>query len=552
MRSADIRAWAVIVAVSVVVLWPMLMHGYPANSYDVNFHHLYAEEFAREIRAGNLFPRWLSGLNDSLGAPIFYFYGPLPYWLTSAVALLTGADHGLFLLGGATFFMVAGSGLAAFVWLRLWLPRGVAVAGACIYVALPYHILIDIWTRGAFAETAAYLWLPLIFRGVEDIRAGRRSGVALLALSLALLVVTHLITALLTCMVLGAYVLLRLRTVRTLLLAILGGATGLALAAAYLLPMLALRHAITLDVGFLDDWAFLLDAWVKGYKPDRAIWTAMNLVVAAQILAIAGLTTSLFLLRRRAEVASIGLLWGGLTLVVLFFTTIWSAPLWRLLPLLQNVQYPSRLLVLADLGTATCAAVLLEILRRRFPVSRFLPVAAVLGAALLGVMQAVPALVFANFDASRKPWDLIDTVRSNYATFRPVQSFNRLPFDEDLSRRASVSRAEVVGAPGRAEVEAWATGTILLRAELPQAATIRVAQLYFPTWSATAGTTQLQVSPSPEMGLVDIAVPEGATRILLSIAPHWSERIGTAVSALALLGWLGLLAWAARGARGPR
>ena len=48
-------------------------------------------------------------------------------------------------------------------------PARVALWGALAYMAAPYHLLVDHYIRGAFAEGAAYALLPLVMLGIRQI-----------------------------------------------------------------------------------------------------------------------------------------------------------------------------------------------------------------------------------------------------------------------------------------------------------------------------------------------------------------------------------------------
>jgi uncharacterized membrane protein len=93
-------ARAVIAPVAIVVsgllyCWPLVRYGYPADTDDARWHVVYAEQFLRELSGGVIYPRWLSGMDDGLGSPTFYFYPPLSYYLTSLLASVTGDRNGL-------------------------------------------------------------------------------------------------------------------------------------------------------------------------------------------------------------------------------------------------------------------------------------------------------------------------------------------------------------------------------------------------------------------------------------------------------------------------
>ena len=71
-------------------------------------------------------------------------------------------------------------------------PPGRALAASLLYLALPYHVAMDLYARFALAEFWAFAWAPLILLGQDLAHRGRPQGLPLLILGLALLAFSHL------------------------------------------------------------------------------------------------------------------------------------------------------------------------------------------------------------------------------------------------------------------------------------------------------------------------------------------------------------------------
>lgn len=542
-RSRRLAAPLLVVLAALACSWPLAWRGYPWNTDDVHFHAIYAGQFLHEMLAGVLYPRWLAGMNNGLGAPIFFFYGPVPYWLTSLAGLLTGARDGFALLGTTAAAVLIASGLSAYAWLRGFVACWPAAVGAALYVALPYHLAIDLWTRSAFAEFCAYLWTPLLFLSIERMRAGRVAGVLLFAPAFALLVATHIITAMLVSGVAVAYMLLRFRSVAAYARAAAGFALGAALSAAYLGPALGLRSEVTIPVGELPLQMFMLSGQMPSYR--LGLWRVLNLLVAGEIAAAALLLAASAALLRDAG-RQLGLVWGGLTLLALLGTTVLSAPAWRALPVLQNAQFPFRLNTVADLGFATLAA----LLAARFLAGARRPdwaAAAWLGGmAMAGAAQVIVPLVRGNFDHAGARWPAVFAVQGDARMFRPLPSLRKLPVDQSPPSTAVVPRMQVVAGQATATPVAEAPRRFTYAVDAAGPATLRLGQLYFAGWRASAGGMLLPVRPSAEMGLVEFDVPPGRYDLTLELGRGTLERAGLAASAAAALAWLGAAAFAWR------
>src|SRR6476659_2050022 len=50
---------------------------------DIFFHYTLIHCFVTQLWQGDLYPRWCMDANAGLGAPVFIFYYPLAYYITS-------------------------------------------------------------------------------------------------------------------------------------------------------------------------------------------------------------------------------------------------------------------------------------------------------------------------------------------------------------------------------------------------------------------------------------------------------------------------------------
>jgi hypothetical protein len=165
---------------------------------DSPFLLIRAYELAENLRAGVFPARWMPDATYGLGYPFFNFYASLPFYV-AALLNVAGVDLMVAIKLTQTLGMVA-AGLAMWVFARRMLsPWGSALA-ACAYVLAPFH-LVNVYVRGdSLSEFWAFVWYPLILWAVHGtIAGGRRTTAAhgVLALSLAGLVLTHNVSAVL-------------------------------------------------------------------------------------------------------------------------------------------------------------------------------------------------------------------------------------------------------------------------------------------------------------------------------------------------------------------
>ncbi len=196
-----------IAAAGIVLALPVLILGIPIFSDDGVTHAMWYSRFSEQLWSGDLYPRWLMNMNGGLGSPVFFYNPPVPFFLTSLLRPLFANDpQGWHQVGVSCAIALVASGISAYFWLKEISDPKSAIVAAVLFMAMPYH-LADLYMRGAMAELWAFVWLPLILFFTYRIARGRWFACAGLAVSYALLVMTHLPTTLIFSVVPIGYVL---------------------------------------------------------------------------------------------------------------------------------------------------------------------------------------------------------------------------------------------------------------------------------------------------------------------------------------------------------
>jgi hypothetical protein len=279
-----------------------------------------------------LYPRWLPLANGGAGSPAFYFYPPLAFYVSGLLGLVMSTYWSII----ATFAIaLILSGYAMLAWLR---EARHPMFGSLLFMAAPYHVL-DFYGRGAQAEFFAIALLPPVALGLRRAGEGRP---ALLAFAYAGLILAHLPLALLTSVFLILPYFAWRREVRPYVLPL---ALGIAMAAIYLLPALALseyRHSELL-------WAdpqFQARNWSLIF-PRAGPVEGMRKVFTAILLASLVPISVLWFARQRIS--------AGYAAVCCVISAGIVPAIWAL-PLLRDVQFPFRMLPLIEFAIATGAA----------------------------------------------------------------------------------------------------------------------------------------------------------------------------------------------------
>lgn len=192
-QRINIIAILVIFSVGLILILPTIAYGV-FDAHDTLVHLNWANYFSQQLWAGELYPRWLPEMNSGLGSPTFFFYPPIPYYFTSLFYPFRFGNPSIWspLVLSSTLALIL-SGFTAYLWLKNITNQKAALIGSIIYMILPYHWAIDFYWRFAFSEYWAFVWIPLVLYYTKKIVCRHKFAVLGLAISYALLSMTHLL-----------------------------------------------------------------------------------------------------------------------------------------------------------------------------------------------------------------------------------------------------------------------------------------------------------------------------------------------------------------------
>ena len=528
---------------ALVVMAPALVMGVGRSDSGL-YNLVWASQFAAAWPA-DPYPRWLPDSFGGRGSPVFLFYPPIAFLMDAALNALTlGTIATRWRLAVDAWLLLWLSGVTMDFWLGRRVTAGVALAAGAALILAPYHLLDQYW-RGALAEFAAIAVLPLVLMGTEAAARSWR-GVPWLGAGLALLIATHLPSAVLACVTVVPAVLwgsvpswhraaVAIVTVR----AAVGGVLGFALASAYVAPALLLQDSVSFDL-----------LWRTYYLPipwlltSFVVWPSLRLMSVVASLSVANLVGAIAVLAAWDGKTEPGTGLARALAAASIFAVLMLAGLipyvWDI-PLLAKVQFPWRLLGAVEV--ATIGALALSAARHPARSQRRVLLA-------MAVLSA-PGVAIIATQAGGEVWTTsawAQDVRSIEAAGTP-DTAEYLPrgvprevaraFSETESPAMPPARA-VMCLPETTRCERDRDGSIVLEAAFPT--TVTVQTFYFPGWGArTEGGGFVAARPAPPNQVLAFDLPAGTTRFRTERVATGVERMGGTISTVALvvtLAWL--------------
>lgn len=541
LNKANAARVIAIIAAAMVLSLPIIVLGLP-DAHDVALNLVWSQEFAKQVLGGDLYPRWLSGINAGAGSPTFYFYGPFPFYVYTLTALLYPWPTVSIGLAVTETLIFAASGLALFFLLRKDLSPAAACAAAVVYLLLPYHLEVDLWRRQAFAEFTAYFWIPLILLSARQVVTNGTST-GWLAITYAGLVYTHAPTTLLFSPFLLVYAAIyspRDARFSGLLRFSISIMLALGLAAPYLIPALTTQDMITPERWWTLSYSYTQWLFLDGrpeYNPEfgQHLFDLLILTTgAAFVFRTTALKCPNASVRPLSRFAMISIL------VPWIFMSPISLPVWDILPTLQKVQFPWRLAVMIDMATAALAGLAAHCLLNRRTAWRPLAFAvAVLVLACTYLLHA-ESRVFLSHDVESGHVDTDVAWKVRYrrgaAEYLPHWANPNVRQEEVLAQLQRERFVVYDQDSGNIDVLKQRSDEILLRANLTLPTALTVRQYYYPTWDVRIdGGESTETNPSDGVGLLQFIVPAGEHFVRITLIPLQSEQVGKLLAGIATI-----------------
>jgi hypothetical protein len=542
------RGWAAGAAASLVavaLLFAPLSQGIP-KAFDLRDHLGATFQVLKSLKSGDLYPRWLSDFHGGFGEPTLLYYPPGLYLVSAPLSALLGGDvlAGLYL--ALALFAFAGC-LGAFAFVRRKFGLAAGMLAALVYGLVPFRVF-EVYGSGLYSSFAAWSLLPWMLLCLEDCVEERgegasRPGVAAWPALVAAMTLTNLPAVVLLLYLTAFWLAVRALAAKRLtgaLRVLTLASWGAAMAAVHVVPALLEMPAVQILGEELYRGNFLFQGRGSGMTEGvRLTFDRMGLLpglaLAVSLFAL-GMTRAPADLEAARERREFTLLVGLFGCASLFFATGAARWAWELLPVLQKVNLPWRLLEPLSASAACAAAAAAALLWQPGSGPRLRRLA---GAGLLCAVAIFGAAFDASLTAANGKMSAADC-RAAIPQFARKEAYFLPKGARHASEMADTPPLACDQPCGVAVVEhAPSRRRIRVAAQTPVHLAVRT--YYFPGWTARlldGAAEPLPIGAEPGTGRIVVEVPPGDHLIELRFGSTPPRLVGGTLSVLALGAWV--------------
>lgn len=537
------RDAGILVIAACAVTLPIFVFGIPSGN-DLPEHYRFANAFKDSIANGDLIPSWSFAVNHGFGDVGVRFYPPLTYYLLASAEFFTGSwYYGSKLVFLLLFFL---GGLGIYLWTREYFDRVSSLTAGIAYMALPYHVN-QLFNAFLFAEFVAAAIVPFAFYSAA--RLAREPGTITtiyFGLSVAVIVLTHIPTTIISVIGLAVYVSVLLvigKNRRAMIGYVAGLFIVLFLTSFYWIRVVSeiayVKHAGqsfgSADFDFRNN--FLLSYFLNEGPEywDRSLWFGDAMLSLTLMVAASGfyLTNR----NRNDSIRSIILPPFLVLCVAVFFATPLSYPVWANLPGVSAIQFPFRWVSLATIATAFMVAAgfrpTLDLLRSAHrPIGMIAAGSLVLAVAfsIFQVMRPARYSEKAVFETQVSSFRTRESCECWWPIWAKKEAFeNKVPF-------SSMDR-KLINMTGTPSDRTYSISD-------GPAGPARFALFYYPYWRASIEGVDRKIHPAAD-GTIEIQLPENALDVRLYFQEPSLYLFARFASLFTFIVLIGICGWVA-------
>lgn len=354
------------------------------STHDGISHVVRFAKFYQSFIEGNIIPSWIDGVAFNLGSPVLLFNSYLPYYAALVFKLLGFSfDFSIEIIFALSLIF---SGVAFYYFAKDLFGEVAGITGAILYVWAPYRFL-DIYVRGAYPESFAFIFPPLIFLSIKRfLEEKSKTWLVLSIFSITGLILSHNPMTVMfggLGFIYGIYLALMNRDFRGIFRIITIFILAFLVCSFYLLPAFFEKQYTNLDklnadasyyVNFISLNQLIYSRWGWGpLESDSPMSLQLGFGQWVSIILSALIIGGIFLNKKIHYLQATVLFFLICFLVILFFTQDISVWFWENLGILSFILYPWRLIALLTFIAAIAASfVVFSSQRFKYPLLLFL------------------------------------------------------------------------------------------------------------------------------------------------------------------------------------
>lgn len=508
---------------------------------DYAFHVTRLQSASKAWSNGQIVPQVDPDELGGFGYAYNLFYGPLITYVVAGLQAIFQVWPVAINL--ALVLCLIGAGMTmCYVMSKISGNKVIAVLSAVFLMAAPYT-LNNLYARMALGEVVALVAAPILLLGLWQLLKGEKHAARSIALSAALLVLSHSLSAMLMAIVAALFVIFNIRRIlnwENVWRMVLGVAVALGLSAFFTLPLIEAKMVGTYGV-FDEGYADIYFGANPRSMNDHRLWPQQLMVmdlngktnddglggefgVTLGVVAIIGLMGFWFVRKQIEDKGQRRFVTSLYVIAVLALLLALPVVNWYYMPgILWQMQFPWRALMVTTLLLAVVSAYVLYELIRGLAKERQKVAAVALG--MLAIYMVMPMILpredrhLAGVEEVKK-----DPVTIGWeAEYAPMQILCSPEVEEDTKQGYACSLTRI-----REKLKEWGEKLKVIsgKAKLgevkrdglkidfkiksgDEASEVELPLIWYPGYTAEIDGERLEVKASEEYGMVLVTVPEG-------------------------------------------
>jgi len=505
---------------------------------DAYFHRVFIHCFSQQFWQGDIYPRWSMDVNAGLGAPIFIFYPPLPYFITALLYPLKYLGASPYVIYEIGIFLATLTGaFACYSWLKDIVSPSRAFIATTFFLFVPYRMEV-MFFRADYAELWAISWLPLLFKYLRLAAKEERKAMTPMAIVFALLLLSHPQCALAA--IIGSWLYMVIVSGKSWRRPMLNYAMsllwGISMAAFYLIP-----------AAYYSRFVLPVSNWSVGYLDmdhikRQFIWVLIPLNI---------LVLSIFCIRilRKYSVIEDKFMqseikaWVIIFIAMLFLALPIAKPLYDFSPFLVRVVFPWRMQSIFVL----CLPFMIAVWIQYFISDKYMKT---WKADYFVLIASLILVSYMAFSINNHDEELLEKFLN--ASYISQEEYFTIWARHDehkdkcilspCENKNNIPSIKIISGGGSALITHWDWRGIILQTDSNKEMTLRLDHYWFPTWHAAMDSGQIEIfRPDPETGKMLLDIPAGQHSIYLKhsiYSGHQWMILANIISILAVLFWL--------------